>query len=221
MHILLLKNNEIQAQTMIEGAKARGWTVTHVSDIFTVKMALLENIYAIILIDLDAEQELRLAILHEMRQRYDVTPILLMTEQDQPYKRIAWLEAGADDCLVHPFELDELWARVRAVTRRSEGQVVPLLTCGDIEVNVIHRTVKRSGRLVSLSRYEYRTLLVLMQKKGQVVMRSQLEALVYAGTSAIESNTLAVFICQVRRKLGCDFIETVYGQGYAVVDPTK
>lgn len=127
MHILLLKNNEIHAQTMIEGAKARGWTVTHVFDIFTAKMALLDNIYTIILIDLDAEQELRLAILHGMRQRYDVTPVLLMTEQDLPHKRIAWLEAGADDCLVNPFEIDELWARVRAVTRRSEGQVVPLL----------------------------------------------------------------------------------------------
>jgi len=221
MHILLLKNNEIHAQTMIEGAKARGWTVTHVSDIFTAKMALLDNIYTIILIDLDAEQELRLAILHGMRQRYDVTPVLLMTEQDLPHKRIAWLEAGADDCLVNPFEIDELWARVRAVTRRSEGQVVPLLTCGDIEVNVAHRTVKRAGQLVSLSAYEYRTLLVLMQKKGQVVMRNQLEALVYAGASATESNTLAVFIRQVRRKLGCDFIETIYGQGYAVVDPIK
>jgi two-component system OmpR family response regulator len=154
-----------------------------------------------------------------MRGRYDPTPVLMLTARGQLSERIHGLDAGADDYIVKPFQFDELWARVRSVIRRSQGRVIPVFSHGDIEVDRSRRVVSKAGVEVTLSAHEYRTLLALLERPGRVVTRDHLQDAVYGNASAVESNTIAVFIHQLRRKLGDDLIRTVHGHGYVVGQP--
>lgn len=204
------------AEAVCESARQNGWHIDHVADAAAARIALLDHAYAVVLLDLGLPGESGLSVLKAMRGRYDVAPVLILTARGQLSERIAGLDEGADDYLVKPFQLDELWARVRAVIRRSAGRVVPLLTCRDIALDLSKRVVTRAGLPVALSAHEYRTLLALLERPGHVVTRDHLEDVVYGSSSAIESNTIAVFIHQLRRKLGDDIITTVHGRGYSI-----
>ena len=118
-----------------------------------------------------------------------------------------------------PFPLDELYARLRAVLRRSQGRVSAVLQHEALCLDPARRRVTLDGRDVSLSIHEYRTLLALMERRGWVVTRTQLEDAVYGGGGTIESNTIAVYIHQLRRKLGNELIATVHGFGYRIGEP--
>lgn len=142
--------------------------------------------------------------------------MVILTARGQLSDRILELDAGADDYLVKPFQFDELWARVRSVIRRSQGRVIPLSTYGDVIVDRTRRVVTKSGEEVVLSAHEYRTMLALIERPGYIVTRERLQVIVYGGMSSIESNTIAVFIHQLRRKLGEDLIRTVHGHGYVI-----
>jgi two-component system OmpR family response regulator len=204
------------AEAVCDGASQNAWNIDHVGDAAAAKIALLDHAYSVVLLDLGLPGESGLSVLKTMRARYDVTPVLILTARGQLSERITGLDAGADDYLVKPFQFDELWARVRAVIRRSQGRVVPVLTCRDIQLDLSRRLVTRAGVRVSLSAHEYRTLLALLERPGHVVTRDHLEDVVYGAASAIESNTIAVFIHQLRRKLGDDIITTVHGHGYMI-----
>jgi two-component system OmpR family response regulator len=149
-----------------------------------------------------------------MRARYDATPALIITARDQLGDRIRGLDAGADDYVVKPFQIDELLARLRAVVRRTRGLVAPVLVYGEVTVDPAQRSVMRAGKRVRLSAHEFRTLVALMERQGRAVARAHLEDLVYGGAGEIESNTIAVYVHQLRRKLGDDLITTVHGYGY-------
>ena len=216
MHLLLVEDDAMLAEAVCASARQNAWTIDHVRDVGGARIALLEHGYAVVLLDLGLARESGLAVLKAMRERYDVTPVLILTARGQLSDRISGLDAGADDYLVKPFQFDELWARVRAVIRRSQGRVVPLLTCRDVQLDLGKRAVTRNGERVALSAHEYRTLVALLERPGHVVTREYLQEVVYGSASAIESNTIAVFIHQLRRKLGDDMITTVHGQGYMI-----
>nr|WP_260115627.1 response regulator transcription factor [Pseudoduganella umbonata] len=215
---MLVEDDTMLADAVCHGARHNDWKIDHVGDAATARLMQLDRLYSVVLLDLGLPGESGLSLLRAMRARYDITPVLILTARDQMSERIAGLDAGADDYLVKPFELGELWARVRAVIRRSQGRMVPLLACRDVELDVARGTVTRAGARVTLSAYEYRTLLALMERPGYVFTRAHLENAVYDGAGAIESNTIAVFIHQLRRKLGDDVIVTVHGQGYTIGD---
>ena len=142
--------------------------------------------------------------------------MLIITARDRLSERVAGLDAGADDYIVKPFQLDELQARLRAVLRRSSNTVVSAMRRGDVAIEPARQIVTRAGREVSLSAHEYRTLLALMERMGQTVSREQLEVAVYGGSGTIESNTVAVYVHQLRRKLGEGLIVTAHGVGYRI-----
>jgi two-component system OmpR family response regulator len=214
--LLLVEDDPMLAETICDGIRQQGWAIDHVRDALAAKLALVEHGYATVLLDLGLPGESGLSVLKKLRERYDATPVLILTARGQLSDRIRGLDAGADDYLVKPFPFDELLARVRAVIRRSQGRVVPAMTCGDVVLDPAKRLVTRRGERVSLSAHEYRTLLTLMERPGHVVTREHLENAVYGNASSIESNTIAVFIHQLRRKLGDDIITTVHGQGYMI-----
>jgi two-component system OmpR family response regulator len=214
MTILLVEDDPMLSAAVRERAAQRNLACMHAPDAETAWLALLDATYAVILLDLGLPGESGLALLRRLRAACNATPVIILTARSRMSERIAGLDAGADDYLVKPFEFDELWARIRAVTRRTEGKTVPLLTCGDLVLDTARQEVARDGKPVVLSAYEYRTLLAFMQRPGHVVTRSRLEALIYGGAAEVESNTIAVFVHQLRRKLGDDIIETVHGQGY-------
>ena len=188
--------------------------VHHTSSAELARLALLDNAYSVILLDLGLPGESGLTLLRSLRSAYNATPVIIITARAQMSERIAGLDAGADDYLVKPFEFSELWARMRAVTRRSEGKTVPTLTCRDVVLDVARQAVTRGGQAVALSAYECRTLLAFMERPGHVITRSHLQALIYGIDADVGSNTVAVFIHQLRRKLGEEIIETIHGQGY-------
>lgn len=142
------------------------------------------------------------------------TPVLIVTARDRVSQRVAGLDQGADDYLVKPFDIEELDARLRALLRRAAGRASPTIRYADFEVDPAARTVTRGGRQVDMSPREFSVLLVLLQARGRVLSRQQIEERLYSWQSAIESNAVEVHIHHLRRKLGSACIQTMRGVGY-------
>lgn len=168
----------------------------------------------LVLLDLMLPDGRGIAFLREMRARGDVTPVIILTALDQISDRIAGLNAGADDYLVKPFDLSELSARLNAVARRYSGNPNPLVSIGELEVDLAARSVFRGGRPVSLTAREWALFEAFVQRPGQLLSKAQLEERLYSFDSAIESNTIEVHVSHIRKKLGPTAIETVRGLGY-------
>jgi two-component system OmpR family response regulator len=216
MNLLLVEDDEMLGQAVVAGLERADCNVDWVAHPAAARFALRKHSYDAVLLDLGLPQASGLTVLQAMREQQDPTPVLIVTARDQLSDRIAGLDAGADDYVVKPFQLDELSARLRAVVRRSQGRASPTLSHGDVVVDPARRSVTRAGERVTLSANEYRTLLALLERRGRVVTRAQLEEAVYGGASSIESNTIAVYVHQLRRKLGDDLIATVHGFGYRI-----
>ncbi|MGY6269350.1 response regulator transcription factor [Achromobacter denitrificans] len=216
MRVLLVEDDAMLGDALHIGLAQSGAEVRWVRGVAQAKLALVDHGYNAVLLDLGLPDGSGLAVLKQLRARYDATPVLILTARDRLSERVQGLDLGADDYIVKPFQLDELLARLRAVVRRSSNAVVSALRCGDVVVEPARRAVTRAGAEVSLSAHEYRTLLALMERIGHTVNREQLETAVYGDSGAIESNTVAVYIHQLRRKLGDRLITTVHGLGYRI-----
>jgi two-component system OmpR family response regulator len=156
-----------------------------------------------------------LEILRRLRKKKTV-PVLLLTARDGFADRVRGLDLGADDYLVKPFDLGELMARVRALIRRSAGAPSPVLTLGAVSVNTAARTVTVDGKEIELTAREYALLEYLLRRRGAVVSRTELYDHLFAEEDESYSNLLDVHVCNLRKKLGKDFIETRRGHGYVV-----
>ncbi|MCF5223984.1 response regulator transcription factor [Pseudomonas syringae] len=216
MYLLLVEDDAMLGEAICDGARQAGWSIDHARDAQTARVALVDHGYAAVMLDIGLPGDSGLTVLRSMRLNSDATPVLILTARGQLSERIQGLDAGADDYLVKPFQFDELWARLRSVLRRSQGRVIPLFTIGDIQVDRSRRLVSKAGVDVPLSAQEYRTLLALIDRLGHVVTRDYLQDRVYGVTNLVESNTIAVFIHQLRRKLGDGLIRTVHGHGYII-----
>lgn len=221
MQLLLVEDDAMLGGSICEGARLSGWSIDHVTDAVAARAALTEHLYAAVLLDIGLPGESGLTVLRTMRRHCDPTPVLMLTARGQLSERIAGLDAGADDYLVKPFQFDELWARVRSVIRRSQGRVVPVFVYGDVQVDRIKRVVTKAGSEIPLSAQEYRTLLALIERPGHVITRDHLNDIVYGTHNAVGSNTIAVFVHQLRRKLGDELIRTVHGHGYVIGPPSS
>jgi DNA-binding response OmpR family regulator len=153
-------------------------------------------------------------MLREIRAGKETIPVLLLTARDEISDRVTGLDAGADDYLVKPFDLDELAARLRAITRRSDGRTDSCLVHGTIRVDPAEASVTVDGALVPLSRREFAVLVALMERPGVVRSRSELEERLYGWDDDVESNAVEVHIHHLRNKIGRETIETVRGLGY-------
>jgi two-component system response regulator QseB len=171
-----------------------------------------------VLLDLGLPKKGGLEILRALRARHCPLPVLVITARDTVKDRIAGLDAGADDYLVKPFDLDELAARVRALLRRAAGRAEPLLECGPVTIDSAKREVRVHGKPVALSAKEYLLLAALMERPGSVLSRAQLEDRIYGWGEEVSSNAVEVHVHNLRRKLGEEVIRTVRGVGYTVPD---
>ena len=154
-------------------------------------------------------------ILRRLRQSKRI-PVLLLTARDAVRDRVRGLDLGADDYLVKPFNLAELIARVRALIRRSAAQPNPVLTFDDITIDTAARTVSQRGKPVEITAREYALLEYLAFRRGKIVSRTELYEHLFAEDDDTLSNLLDVHVCNVRKKLGKDFIQTRRGHGYVV-----
>ncbi|CAM4177255.1 response regulator transcription factor [Nocardia ninae] len=159
----------------------------------------------------------------QLRARGDRTPILMLTARDAVADRVDGLDAGADDYLVKPFDLDELLARVRALVRRTYPEDGAVLSCADLVMDTTAHEVRRGARLVELSRTEFALLEVLLRNEGQALPREMLIERVWGSGVGSTSNSLEVYIRYLRRKLEADneprLIHTLRGIGYRLAPP--
>jgi len=179
--------------------------------------ALKTDTFDVVILDLGLPRMSGLEVLKQLRAAGNTVPVLILTARDLTADRVAGLDAGADDYLTKPFDIEELSARLRAITRRAHGRASPLLSCGPLCVDPASRSVSLNGARVDISRTQYAILLQLLEHVGQVVTREDIVNNLYGWeTDAIDSNTIDVHISHLRRKLGRDYIRTLRGVGYIV-----
>jgi two-component system OmpR family response regulator/two-component system response regulator QseB len=219
MRVLLVEDDRMIGESIRAALKQDGSAVDWVRDGRSAESTLATEQFDLVLLDLGLPQRDGLEILRAMRLRHDQTPVIVLTARDALQDRVAGLDAGADDYLVKPFELEELAARIRAVTRRKSGRAEPAIEVGDVRLDPSMRQVTRGGEPVVLSAREYAVLEALMSRPGAILSRAQLEDRLYGWGDAIESNAVSVYVHQLRRKLGSDFIRNVRGVGYYVGRP--
>ena len=216
MRLLLVEDDRMIGDTLRAALRLDGHAVDWVRDAAAAHATLASERFDAVLLDLGLPKGDGLDVLRELRARHDSTPVIVLTARDALSDRVAGLDAGADDYLVKPFELDELNARLRAVIRRHSGRAQPQFSHGGVTLDPATRQVTRDGVPVLLSAREFAVLEALMQRPGALLSRAQLEDRLYGWGEEIESNAVSVYIHQLRRKLGADFIQNVRGVGYFV-----
>ncbi len=222
MRMLLVEDDRMIGDSLRQALKFEGHAVDWVYDAAAATTALAAEHFDLVLLDLGlpatpgaaAAASAGLGVLRALRGRGDDTPVIVLTARDALADRVAGLDAGADDYLVKPFELDELLARIRAVARRHAGRADSALEHNGVRLDPTTREVTRDGEPVLLSAREFAVLEALMQRPGAVLSRVQLEDRLYGWGDAVESNAVTVYIHQLRRKLGADFIASMRGVGY-------
>ncbi|CAG2145918.1 Transcriptional regulatory protein QseB [Cupriavidus yeoncheonensis] len=172
--------------------------------------------YDVVLLDLGLPRLPGLDVLRALRARGVSTPVLILTARDAVADRVAGLNAGADDYLVKPFDLQELAARMHALARRAEGRAEPVLSYGTISLNPATREVTLSGEPVRLSAREFSLLSALMARPGKVWSVAQLQERLYGWDDEVGSNTVEVYIHALRKKFGAALIRNIRGVGYVV-----
>ncbi len=219
MRLLLIEDDTMIGRALRQGLSDAGFTVDWVMDGRAAERALGNDVYDLALLDLGLPGHDGMAVLQGLRTRGNAIPVLIVTARDAVADRIAGLNAGADDYVLKPFDLDELIARVRALLRRHAGGGSPLLECGQLTLDPLKKLVSLKGEPVNLSPREFALLETLMQRPGAVLSREQLEDSIYGWTEEIGSNAVEVHLHKLRRKLGTNTIRNVRGVGYKVVAP--
>jgi two-component system response regulator QseB len=216
MRVLLVEDDRMIAQGLQTALRQDGYAVDWMADGRAADAALRNARFDLMLLDLGLPERDGLAVLRDLRRRGDATPVIILTARDDTQDRIDGLDAGADDYIVKPFDLDEVAARMRSVLRRANGRADPIIRVGDISLNAATHAVERAGVAVQLSAHEYSVLEALLQRPGAILSRAQLEDRLYGWDAPVESNAIEVYIHSLRRKLGSDSIRTVRGVGYFV-----
>jgi len=220
MRLLLVEDDRMIGDSLRQALRDEGYAVDWVYDAKAARATLATERFDLVLLDIGLPQPELLGtgldVLRSLRERRDTTPVIVLTARDALGDRVAGLDAGADDYLVKPFELDELGARMRAVLRRHAGRGEPVLEYGGVRLDPATRQVSVNGTPVSLSAREFAVLEVLLVRPGAILSRAQIEDRLYGWGEEIESNAVSVYIHQLRRKLGADVIQNVRGVGYYV-----
>jgi two-component system OmpR family response regulator len=178
--------------------------------------ALQAQVYDLVLLDLGLPRRDGLEVLRSLRRRKERVPVLIATARDSVEQRIAGLDAGADDYVLKPYDLDELLARIRALLRRASGRAEPVYEHKGVSINPVTREVMVGDQPVTLSAREWAILEPLLARPGLVLSRAQLEEKLFSWKDEVSSNAIEVYIHGLRRKLGAELIQNVRGVGYMV-----
>ena len=172
--------------------------------------------YDAAILDLGLPKVDGLTVLRRWRESGMTMPVLILTARGSWHEKVQGIDGGADDYMSKPFRIEELLARLRALIRRSAGQVTPQLQCGPVALDPRTSKVTLDGASVKLTSHEFRVLSYLMHHRGRIVSQSELTEHIYSQDFDRDSNTVEVFVGRLRRKLGASFIETVRGMGYRI-----
>lgn len=214
MRILVVEDDPVLLDGLREGLKLSGFIADGVMTVADAFGALRTDRFDAIVLDRMLPDGSGLDVLKAIRDEGDRTPVLLLTAKDEIGDRIDGLDAGADDYLGKPFDLDEVAARLRAITRRSAGRATAQISCRGLILDPASMQVDQHGTSVSLSRREFSILHALMENPQVIHSKNSLEERLYGWQEDVESNTIEVHIHKLRVKLGAAAIETVRGVGY-------
>lgn len=216
MRVLLVEDDVMLGKATVEGLKT-AFAVDWCESAEDASAALKATPYDLVIMDINLPGQSGLDLLKDLRGANDDRPVLFLTARDTVRQRIEGLNAGGDDYLVKPFDLDELIARSSALIRRSQGRASPEIVSGNISYDPGAKKVTQDGKTVKLSGRELAVLEILITHPGKVISKAQIEDHIYDWDSGdIESNTIEVHISALRRKLGKDLIETIRGVGYMI-----
>ena len=214
MRLLLIEDDPMIGAGMQQALRGEGYTVDWVRDGVAAELAVADNPYELLLLDLGLPRRDGIALLQRLRADGNTLPVLVITARDAVADRVRGLDAGADDYLVKPFDLDELGARVRALLRRQRGAAAPTITLGPLQVDPAAHTVTLHGTPIRLSAREFSLLCALLEQPGKPLSRAQLEERLYGWDEEVESNAVEVHIHALRRKLGAEWVRNLRGVGY-------
>jgi two-component system OmpR family response regulator/two-component system response regulator QseB len=224
MRLLLVEDDRMIGDSLRSALRLEGYAVDWVRDVVAAHGTLASERFDLVLLDRglpaggasgasDTPGD-GLEVLRGLRSRGDATPVIVLTARDARGDRVAGLDSGADDYIVKPFELDELIARIRAVLRRHGGRGHSMLAFGGVTLDPVTRQVTLGGAAVLLSAREFAVLEALMLRPGALLSRAHLEDRLYGWGEEIESNAVSVYVHQLRKKLGAEFIRSMRGVGY-------
>lgn len=216
MRLLLVEDDTMIGEAVLDLLRAEHYAVDWAKDGEMADTALRTQTYDLVLLDLGLPRRDGLAVLRDLRTRKERIPVLIATARDSIQQRIEGLDAGADDYVLKPYDLDELLARIRALMRRAAGRAEPVYEHKGVSINPATREVAVRGEPVVLSAREWAVLEPLLARPGLVLSRTQLEEKLYGWKDEISSNAVEVYIHGLRRKLGTEMIQNVRGVGYMV-----
>ena len=216
MRLLLVEDDTMIGESVLDLLRAERYAVDWVKDGEMADTALLSQTYDLVLLDLGLPRRDGLTVLRSLRARKERIPVLIATARDSVQQRVEGLDAGADDYVLKPYDLDELLARIRALLRRAAGRAEPVYEHMGVSVNPATREVMAGGQPVVLSAREWAVLEPLLARPGLVLSRAQLEEKLYGWKDEISSNAVEVYIHGLRKKLGAELIQNVRGVGYMV-----
>jgi len=214
LRLLLIEDDRMIGESVETVLRRENYAVDWVRDGDSAVLALRQDVYSLLLLDLGLPGKQGLQVLREYRAQGGLAPVLIVTARDATAARVEGLDAGADDYLVKPYEVDELLARVRALLRRGKAFHPPLVSYRGLEMDMAAHLASFKGMPLRLPGREFAVLRALLESPGNVVSKNKLEESIYGWGEEIESNAIDVHIHHLRKKLGTDFIKNVRGVGY-------
>lgn len=216
MRLLLVEDDQMIGEAVLDLLRAENFAVDWVRGGVMAGTALDTAEYDLVLLDLGLPDIDGLDVLRAIRKRKNRVPVVIASARDAVTQRIAGLDAGADDYVIKPYDLDELVARVRALLRRSAGRAEPVYEHQNVCINPATHEATVSGHPVTLSAREWAVLEPLIARPGMILSRTQLEEKLFSWKDEVSSNAVEVYVHGLRKKLGAHVIQNVRGVGYLV-----
>jgi len=216
VRVLVVEDEARLSRQLADALTGAGYAVDSAADGARADFLAATEGYDAVVLDLGLPKVDGLTLLRRWRESGNAVPVLVLTARGSWHEKVQGIDSGADDYVSKPFRVEEVLARLRALIRRSSGQIRPELRAGHIVLDPRAAKVTLDGAQVRLTSHEFRVLSYLMHQRGRVVSQSELTEHIYAESADRDSNTVEVFIARLRRKLGASAIETVRGLGYRV-----
>lgn len=216
MRLLLVEDDLMLGEALQDALMPHSYVVDWVKDGESALKSLRREHFEIIILDIGLPGMDGFEVLKKLRSEKFEVPVLMLTARDSLTDKVTGLDAGADDYLLKPFDLDELLARLRALSRRAAGRAIPFINYGKLCINPENHSVSYDNQPIVLARREYMVLIKLLENTGRVLSREQLEQSLYGWLDDVDSNALEVHIHHIRKKIPMDLIRTVRGVGYTI-----
>ena len=216
MRVLLVEDDVQLGESLEAALRLEQYAVDWLRSGEAVRAALGATPYDLLILDLGLPGAPGMQVLRQLRADKHDLPVLLLTARNTLEDKVDGLDSGADDFLAKPFEMDELFARVRSLLRRRGGAKAVQLEAAGIGVDPVDRVVTQAGEVVDLTAREYAILEILVRNAGRFVSRARLEEGIYSWGEEVGSNTVEVYISRLRKRFGSKIIETMRGVGYRI-----